>query len=129
MGVKSMAGTFGWTMDPPAATEYAVLPVGVASINPSACTCSGMTGSAANDQSTNQLIDQSIDQAVNQSLNQSCIAMQCNDYADVLVLSSCFVCLHIAAIESVGRFVLGLIRMLYIRCRSLRYTIRGLDRV
>lgn len=38
MGVKRMAGTLGWTMDPPAATEYAVLPVGVASITPSACT-------------------------------------------------------------------------------------------
>ena len=39
MGVKRIAGTFGCTMDPPAATEYAVLPVGVASIKPSACTC------------------------------------------------------------------------------------------
>ena len=38
MGVKSIAGTFGCTMEPPAATEYAVLPVGVASITPSACT-------------------------------------------------------------------------------------------
>ena len=40
MGVNRMAGTLGWTMEPPAATEYAVLPVGVASITPSACTCS-----------------------------------------------------------------------------------------
>lgn len=39
IGVNRMAGTMGWTMDPPAATEYAVLPVGVASITPSACTC------------------------------------------------------------------------------------------
>ena len=39
MGVKRMAGTLGCTMEPPAATEYAVLPVGVASITPSACTC------------------------------------------------------------------------------------------
>ena len=39
MGVNRIAGTFGCTMEPPAATEYAVLPVGVASITPSACTC------------------------------------------------------------------------------------------
>ena len=39
MGVKRMAGTLGCTIDPPAATLYAVLPVGVASITPSACTC------------------------------------------------------------------------------------------
>ncbi len=39
MGVNRMAGTLGWTMEPPAATEYAVLPVGVASMTPSACTC------------------------------------------------------------------------------------------
>ena len=38
MGVNKIAGTFGCTMEPPAATEYAVLPVGVASITPSACT-------------------------------------------------------------------------------------------
>ena len=38
MGVKRMAGTLGCTIDPPAATEYAVLPVGVASMTPSACT-------------------------------------------------------------------------------------------
>ena len=38
MGVNRIAGTFGCTMEPPAATEYAVLPVGVASITPSACT-------------------------------------------------------------------------------------------
>ena len=39
MGVNRIAGTLGCTMEPPAATEYAVLPVGVASITPSACTC------------------------------------------------------------------------------------------
>lgn len=38
-GVKRIAGTLGWTMEPPAATEYAVLPVGVASNTPSAWTC------------------------------------------------------------------------------------------
>mmetsp|Transcript_31631 Transcript_31631/g.79449 ORF Transcript_31631/g.79449 Transcript_31631/m.79449 type:complete len:299 (+) Transcript_31631:422-1318(+) len=36
MGVMRMAGTLGWTMDPPALTEYAVDPVAVASITPSA---------------------------------------------------------------------------------------------
>lgn len=35
-GVSSIAGTLGCTMLPPAATLYAVLPVGVASIMPSA---------------------------------------------------------------------------------------------
>ena len=38
MGVKRMAGTLGCTMEPPAATLYAVDPVGVANITPSACT-------------------------------------------------------------------------------------------
>ena len=36
MGVMRIAGTFGCTMDPPALTEYAVDPVAVASITPSA---------------------------------------------------------------------------------------------
>lgn len=34
MGVIMMAGTLGWIMDAPAATAYAVLPVGVDTINP-----------------------------------------------------------------------------------------------
>lgn len=34
MGVIMMAGTFGWIMDAPAATAYAVLPVGVDTITP-----------------------------------------------------------------------------------------------
>lgn len=38
MGVNRMAGTQGWQMEPPAAAEYAVEPVGVASITPSPCT-------------------------------------------------------------------------------------------
>jgi hypothetical protein len=39
MGVSSIAGTDGCTIDPPAAKEYAVDPVGVAIIRPSACVC------------------------------------------------------------------------------------------
>lgn len=34
MGVSMMAGTEGWIMDAPAATAYAVLPVGVDTIKP-----------------------------------------------------------------------------------------------
>lgn len=34
MGVIMMAGTLGWIMDAPAATAYAVLPVGVDTITP-----------------------------------------------------------------------------------------------
>ena len=36
MGVKTMALTDGWTIGPPALNEYAVLPVGVATMSPSA---------------------------------------------------------------------------------------------
>jgi hypothetical protein len=38
MGVRRMAGMSGWTRDPPAESEYAVEPVGVEKIHPSACT-------------------------------------------------------------------------------------------
>jgi hypothetical protein len=38
MGVTRIAETSGWTTDPPADNEYAVLPVGVAITKPSACT-------------------------------------------------------------------------------------------
>ena len=38
IGVISMQGTVGCTMDPPADTEYAVDPVGVAMMRPSPCT-------------------------------------------------------------------------------------------
>jgi hypothetical protein len=34
MGVIMMAGTLGWIMEAPAATAYAVLPVGVDTITP-----------------------------------------------------------------------------------------------
>lgn len=34
MGVTMMAGTLGWIMEAPAATAYAVLPVGVDTIRP-----------------------------------------------------------------------------------------------
>jgi hypothetical protein len=34
MGVTIIAGTDGWIIDAPAATAYAVLPVGVETINP-----------------------------------------------------------------------------------------------
>lgn len=34
MGVIMMAGTLGWIMEAPAATAYAVLPVGVDTIKP-----------------------------------------------------------------------------------------------
>lgn len=34
MGVTMMAGTLGWIIDAPAATAYAVLPVGVETIKP-----------------------------------------------------------------------------------------------
>lgn len=34
IGVIMMAGTLGWIMDAPAATAYAVLPVGVETITP-----------------------------------------------------------------------------------------------
>lgn len=34
MGVIMMAGTFGWIIDAPAATAYAVLPVGVDTTTP-----------------------------------------------------------------------------------------------
>ena len=34
MGVMRMQGTLGWIMEAPAATEYAVLPVGVEMIRP-----------------------------------------------------------------------------------------------
>lgn len=34
MGVIMMAGTFGWIIEAPAATAYAVLPVGVDTITP-----------------------------------------------------------------------------------------------
>lgn len=37
MGVTMMAGTLGWIMDAPAATAYAVDPVGVEMIRPSPC--------------------------------------------------------------------------------------------
>lgn len=37
-GVRIMPGTAGCIIDPPAASEYAVLPVGVAMIRPSPCT-------------------------------------------------------------------------------------------
>lgn len=37
-GVRIMPGTAGCIMDPPAASEYAVLPVGVAMMSPSPCT-------------------------------------------------------------------------------------------
>ena len=33
-GVTRIAATLGWTIDAPAATAYAVLPVGVDTINP-----------------------------------------------------------------------------------------------
>jgi hypothetical protein len=35
IGVTMIAGTLGWIMDAPAATAYAVLPVGVETISPS----------------------------------------------------------------------------------------------
>lgn len=35
IGVTMIAGTLGWIMDAPAATAYAVLPVGVDTIRPS----------------------------------------------------------------------------------------------
>jgi hypothetical protein len=38
MGVTITAGTEGWIMLAPAATAYAVLPVGVDTISPSPCT-------------------------------------------------------------------------------------------
>jgi hypothetical protein len=38
IGVKRMPGTCGWTIDPPAANEYAVLPDVVDKISPSPCT-------------------------------------------------------------------------------------------
>jgi hypothetical protein len=38
MGVTRMAGTLGCIMEPPADTEYAVEPVGVDTMSPSACT-------------------------------------------------------------------------------------------
>ena len=38
MGVKRMPGTCGWTIEPPAATLYAVEPVGVEMMMPSPCT-------------------------------------------------------------------------------------------
>ena len=37
-GVRMMPGTAGCIMEPPAASEYAVLPVGVAMMSPSPCT-------------------------------------------------------------------------------------------
>ena len=37
MGVTMTAGTLGWIMLAPAATAYAVLPVGVDTISPSPC--------------------------------------------------------------------------------------------
>ena len=37
MGVTRMQGTWGCTMEPPAARLYAVEPVGVATIRPSPC--------------------------------------------------------------------------------------------
>lgn len=40
MGVNKIAGSVGWAMLPPAATLYAVEPVGVASNTPSACVIS-----------------------------------------------------------------------------------------
>ena len=39
MGVMRIAGTAGWTIPAPAESEYAVEPVGVAIIMPSAWTC------------------------------------------------------------------------------------------
>jgi hypothetical protein len=36
MGVTTIAGTDGWTIGPPADSEYAVDPVGVATMRPSA---------------------------------------------------------------------------------------------
>lgn len=38
IGVTMIAGTLGCTMEAPAPTAYAVLPVGVETINPSPCT-------------------------------------------------------------------------------------------
>lgn len=38
MGVTIIAGTDGWIIEAPAATAYAVLPVGVETIKPSPCT-------------------------------------------------------------------------------------------
>lgn len=38
MGVIMIAGTLGWIIEAPAATAYAVLPVGVDTITPSPCT-------------------------------------------------------------------------------------------
>ncbi|KAI2797596.1 hypothetical protein BLOT_014130 [Blomia tropicalis] len=38
IGVIIIAGTLGWIIEAPAATAYAVLPVGVETINPSPCT-------------------------------------------------------------------------------------------
>ena len=38
IGVISMQGTVGCTIEPPADTEYAVEPVGVAMMSPSPCT-------------------------------------------------------------------------------------------
>ena len=35
IGVSTIAGTLGWTIEAPAATAYAVLPVGVETISPS----------------------------------------------------------------------------------------------
>jgi len=35
IGVTMIAGTLGWIMDAPAATAYAVLPVGVDTMRPS----------------------------------------------------------------------------------------------
>lgn len=35
IGVTNIADTLGWTIEAPAATEYAVLPVGVETIKPS----------------------------------------------------------------------------------------------
>ena len=40
MGVTMTAGTLGWIMLAPAATAYAVLPVGVDTISPSPCSTS-----------------------------------------------------------------------------------------
>jgi hypothetical protein len=38
IGVRRIAGICGWTSDPPAEREYAVDPVGVDTVRPSACT-------------------------------------------------------------------------------------------
>ena len=51
MGVTMTAGTLGWIMLAPAATAYAVLPVGVDTISPSPCsTSSDERGNRVGDQ-------------------------------------------------------------------------------